>query len=209
MNTRRGLATALAALAPLVSQPAGAETGSQPEWSFSGAAYTYFLHDERNYLQPTVTADRDWLHLESRYNYESLHAVSVWMGYNFSGGDELAWEVTPMLGGVYGAATGIAPGYKGSLSWRRLALYSEGEYIIDLDDESDSFFYNWSEATFSAPEWLRYGLVTQRTRAYEADREIQRGLLAGISLDHVDLTAYVFNLDDSKPLVVLAAAVSF
>ena len=34
-----------------------------------------------------------------------------------AGGEKLAWEFTPMLGGVFGVTTGIAPGYKGSLSW--------------------------------------------------------------------------------------------
>ena len=36
-----------------------------------------------------------------------------------------------MIGGVFGDTTGIAPGYKGSLSWWKLELYSEGEYVFD------------------------------------------------------------------------------
>ena len=55
----------------------------------------------------------------------------MWIGYNFGGGEKLAWELTPLLGGVFGETTGIAPGYKGSLSWRMLELYSEGEYVFD------------------------------------------------------------------------------
>jgi hypothetical protein len=50
--------------------------------------------------------------------------------------------------------------------------------------------------------------VTQRTRAYETDRDIQRGLLAGFSYKWVDPTTYVLNLDDSKPTVV-AVSLSF
>ena len=84
-----------------------------------------------NYVQPTFTADRGWLHLEARYNYEALDTGSAWVGYNFSGGEKLAWEFTPMIGGVFGDTTGIAPGYKGSLSWWKLELYSEGEYVFD------------------------------------------------------------------------------
>ena len=53
-------------------------------------------------MQPTFTADRDWLHLEARYNYEALDTGSAWVGYNFSGGETLAWEFTPMIGGVFG-----------------------------------------------------------------------------------------------------------
>jgi hypothetical protein len=59
-----------------------------------------------------LTADRGWLHLETRYNYENLETGSAWVGYNFSGGEKLKWEFTPMLGGVFGNTTGVAPGYE-------------------------------------------------------------------------------------------------
>jgi hypothetical protein len=37
---------------------------------------------------------------------------------------------------------------------------------------------------------------------YETDFDIQRGLLAGVTLGRLDLTAYIFNPDDSPSLVV-------
>ena len=137
-----------AASAATNTTPAVAKEADEKAWSFSVSAYTYIVPDSREYVQPTVTADRDWLHLEARYNYEALNTGSAWIGYNFSGGEKLAWEFTPMLGGVFGNITGIAPGYKGSLSWWKLELYSEGEYVFDTGNSSDSFFYNWSELTF-------------------------------------------------------------
>jgi len=185
------------------------EETAERKWSFSASAFAYFVPDSREYVQPTVTADRDWLHLEARYNYEDLETGSLWVGYNFSGGEKLSWEFTPMLGGVFGNTTGLAPGYKGSLSWWKLELYSEGEYVWDTGDSSGNFFYNWSELTLSPVDWFRFGLVTQRTRVYETDHDVQRGLLAGFSFKRVDLTAYVLNLDDSRPTVVAAIAVSF
>ena len=175
-------------------------------WTFSAAAYTYFLPDERNYAQPTVTAERvGGLYLEARYNYESLETGSVWVGYAFSGGETLEWEMKPLVGGVFGETTGVAPGYKGSLSWRMFEGYSEGEYVFDAGERTDSFFYNWSELTVAPVAWLRVGLVTQRTRAYKSDRDIQRGLFVGTTFRALDVTAYVFNPDDSKPTVVVAA----
>jgi hypothetical protein len=178
-------------------------------WSFSATAYAYIVPESREYVQPTFSADRGWLHLEARYNYEDIETGSAWVGYNFSGGKKLAWELTPMLGGVFGNTTGIAPGYKGSLSWWKLELYSEGEYVFDTGDSSGSFFYNWSELTLAPVDWFRFGVVTQRTRLYESDREIQRGLLLGFTYKRVDLTAYVFNPDESKPTVVLAVGINF
>jgi hypothetical protein len=185
------------------------DTPPERNWSFSTSVYGYLVPESRDYLQPTFTADLDWLHLEARYNYESLETGSAWLGYNFSGGQKLTWEFTPMLGGVFGDTAGIAPGYKGSLSWWKLELWSEGEFVLDTRDSSESFFYNWSELTLAPVEWFRFGLVMQRTRAYKSDHDVQRGLLAGFSFKKVGFTTYVFNPDDSRPIVVLSLAWNF
>jgi hypothetical protein len=200
----------------LTSDPAGAQTTTAPaatvadehDWSFSVAAYTYVLSNDHNYVQPTVTANRGWLHLEARCNYEALHTGSAWMGVNFSGGKTLEWELTPMLGGVFGNTAGVAPGLKGSLSWRRLELYGESEYVFDSNTHEDSFFYNWSELTLAPTDWFRFGVVTQRTRVYQSDREIQRGVIAGVSFKRLNVTSYVFNPDEDTRFV-LAVELTF
>jgi hypothetical protein len=154
-------------------------------------------------VQPTIAADRGWLHLEARFNYEDLDTGSTWFGYNFSVGEQLTLEFTPMVGAVFGNTTGIAPGYKGSLGWRRLELYSETEYVFDTDESDDSFLYTWSELTFAPADWCRFGLVVQRTKAYDTQFDIQRGFLAGFSYKRAWVTGYVFNPDASRPTVVL------
>jgi hypothetical protein len=189
--------------------PASAWEPAERDWSFSASVYTYIVPEGDDYAQPTVTADRDWLHLEARYNYEALKTGSAWVGYNFSGGEKLAWEFTPMIGGVFGDLNGVAPGYEGSLSWWKLELYSEGEYVFDTADSSGNFFYTWSELSLAPVDWFRFGLVVQRTKVYQTDFDIQRGLLVGFSYRKVDLTTYVFNPDDSQPTWVVAVALNF
>jgi len=93
-------------------------------WSFSASVSFYIVPNDQEYVQPTLIADRGWLHLETRYNYENLETGSAWVGYNFSGGEKLEWEFTPMLGGVFGNTTGIAPGYKFSLAYWKFDLSS-------------------------------------------------------------------------------------
>jgi len=188
--------------------PEQAAASNAKAWSFAASAYTFVVPDDSNYVQPIFAADRDWLHLEARYNYEDQETGSLWIGYNFSGGETVEWELTPILGGVFGNTAGIAPGYEGSLSWRALEFYSEGEYVI-TGDESERFFYNWSELALAPVEYFRFGLVTQRTRAYRSDRDIQRGLLVGFSFKQADLTTYLFNPDDEKPTLVVAVGVNF
>jgi hypothetical protein len=215
MNPVRSLAflaiamalTAIDALAHAKTAFAGEP--SEKTWAFSASAYAYFVPDSRNYVQPTVAADRRWLHLEARYNYEGMDTGSAWVGYNFHVGEKLSLDFTPMVGGVFGRTTGIAPGYRGTLSWWKLELYSEGEYVFDTGDRSASFFYSWSELSLSPLEWFRFGLAAQRTRVYKSDRDVQPGFLVGVSCKGVDLTAYVFNPDDDEPTVVVAAGVMY
>jgi hypothetical protein len=181
----------------------------EEQWTFAASVYGYFPPESANYLQPTLTADRDWLHLEVRHNYEALDTGSAWLGYNLAGGDGLKWEFTPLIAGIFGKVNGVAPGYEGSLSWRRIELYSEGEFVIDAAGASASYFYNWSELTLSVLERWRVGWVTQHTRAYQAEREIQRGLLVGLSFDRGEVAGYVFNPDDGKPTVVISLRASW
>ena len=191
------------------SPPPATQGEAAAEWSFSAAVYVYQVADDRNYAQPTFTADRDWLHLEARYNYEDLETGSLWMGYNLGGGEKVTWDLTPMLGGVFGNTSAVAPAYKGSLEWSRLEFSSEGEYVFDANDSSENFFYNWSELTLAPGEWWRIGLVTQRTRVHATDRDIQRGLIVGFAYRELDSAIYLFNPDDSRPHVVVAVTVGF
>ena len=191
---------------------AGEATTTEPvedRWTFSLSAYTYIVPDSRDYVQPTFKADRDWLHLEARYNYEDLDTGSVWVGYNWSfGGEDLSLDLTAMVGGVFGDTRGVAPGYEFTLSWRKFQLYSELEYVIDCDDASESFIYTWSELTYSFTDWLRAGVAIQRTKAYDTDLDIQRGLLVGLTYKDLDFSVCVFNPDDD-PIVILGVAYGF
>jgi hypothetical protein len=191
------------------TSPVSVAATSTNSWSVAVSVNGYLVPESRDYVQPTVAADHGWLHVEARYNYENLETGSIWGGYNFGSGEKLAWEFTPMLGGVFGNTTGIAPGYHGSLDWWKLSLYSEGEFLVDTGDSSGDYFYNWSELSLAPVPWLRFGLVTQRTRAYRTDLDIQRGFLAGVSFKKLSVTAYIFNPDESKPTFVLATALEF
>jgi hypothetical protein len=188
--------------------PARAEPSLGEPWSYAASASFYLIEGESDYAQPTITADRGRLHLEARFNYEDLDTGSAWVGYNLTVGEKLVLEVTPMLGVVFGETTGIAPGYKGTLSGWGLDLYSEVEYVIDADDSDDSFLYTWTELTVAPADGWRAGLVIQRTKAYETEFEIQRGLLVGYSFERLEMTAYAFNPDDSSTWV-LAVGGSF
>jgi hypothetical protein len=202
------LAVVLFWTSPTAAQTVAADD-PPASWSLTASVYIYQVRDDRNYAQPTVAADRGRLHLEARYNDEDLETGSVWAGYTAGGGASVTWEFTPMLGAAFGRTTGVAPAYRALVGWRKLAFSSDGKYLFAADGSSESFFYNWSELTVAPAEWWRVGLVTQRTRVYSTPRDIQRGVLLGVSMRNLDLAVHVFNPDDSAPTTVFSVAVAF
>ena len=205
----RSLAAALACGALLSAVDARAQTKSASPWSFTAATSTYLLPDDSDYVQPAFLADRGRLHLEARYNYEGRKTASLWVGCNLSFGETVEFGFTPMMGTVFGDTSGIAPGYKTSLAWRKLEFSSESEYVFDTDDSANNFFYTWSELSWAPRDWVRFGLVVQRTRVYQTEFDIQRGILVGLAWKKAYFTTYVFNPDAGKPTVVLGLGVDF
>jgi hypothetical protein len=146
---------ALLAVSQVAAQtPAGSTSSSLPDsstdqWSLSFNIAGYIVPHDRSYASPTFSADRGWLHLGARYNYEDKETGSLWLGYNFSAGEKLVFEATPMIGGVFGTTAGLAPGYLASLSRKRIELSTEGEYVFDTKDHTGSFLYSWMELAYS------------------------------------------------------------
>ncbi len=181
-----------------------------PGWDFSATGMYYWPPDDDNFLLVIATADRGSLHLEARYNYEALDTGSLFAGWTFAGGDTLTYELTPMLGAVFGDTQGIAPGFEASLAYGITDFYIEAEYLYDTEVHEDSYTYAWSELGFSPWEWLRFGLVGQRTRVYRSDREIQRGGFAQLMFGKATLGFYVFNPDDDTDrLAVVSLGAEF
>ena len=212
---RAALAAALVAAVAAPASGRGGEGGAapaapeEPAWEWGPSVLLYLVPGETAYLQPTLTVDRGALHLEARYNYESRETASAWVGWNFSFGEELRLGLTPMVGGVFGQMNGIAPGLTLTLEWGPIALWSQSEYVFDLGDSSQSSFYAWTELSVTGPDWLRVGLVLQRTRAFETATEVQGGPLVGLSFWKLSATAYLFAPGQDDQFVVVALAGTF
>jgi len=177
-------------------------------WSFNLTTDGYIVPNEQGYVNPTFTADHGWLHLEARYNYEDFHTGSLWFGRNFKVGNELVFKVTPMLGGVFGRTTGIAPGCEASLAYKKVEISISNEYVFDTSHSSGSFYYAWPQLTYSPWSWLNVGLVAQHTQTVHTSFALQRGFLVGTSYKDVEFTTYVFN-PEADPTVVLEVGFSF
>jgi hypothetical protein len=182
---------------------------TRPSWSFDITALTYVFPNHDNYVQPTITADRGALHLETRYNYEDRNSLSAFIGWNFDFGEKVTLELTPMLGGLVGDTNGLIPALEFDFAWRWLEIYSEGEFVIDPGDRANNYLYNWSQVSIRPVTWLQAGLTTQRTRAYQTPRDIQLGPFVGVTVSKVTGTVYFFNPGSTDHFVVAALGVSF
>lgn len=183
-----------------------APEASRSDWDFSLSTYTYLAQHGRDYANPNLIADREWLHLEARYNYEALKTGSVWLGYNFSTGKKLELQVTPMLGGVFGDISGIAPGYAISLRYKMIELSTQAEYFFDVGNRSNDFFYSWSELSGSPADCFRMGIVIERTQA-SGNSDVRRGPLIGFKYKNVDLTTYWLKPGSSEATFVFAVTI--
>jgi hypothetical protein len=169
--------------------------------SFALSAFLFDPPDESPYFSPLFYADRGVLHLEARFNYEDLDTGSIFIGRSFEAGEEVTLTAVPIFGVVLGNTDGVAPGAEIEIAWRQLALYAESEYVVGLGEDGEDFLYTWIEATIAAADWLRLGLVAQRTRTYESGLDVQRGLLVELSRQKLSFGFHWFNPDRSEDQV--------
>ncbi len=201
-------AAAFATLAAACAAHA-ADDASAPKTSVAITGYYYAMRDEPDFGVGVAALDRGPLHFEVRYNYEARNATSVFAGWKFAGGEAVTWEVTPIVGGLFGAARGVVPGVEASIGWRDLDFYVEAEYVRDLDDTSASYFYSWSELGWRPLPWLRVGLAGQRTKVVASDRELQAGVFAQATAGPATLGVFAFNPDSGSRYLIVSLGIRF
>lgn len=182
---------------------------ANPSWEFAVTAYPTTVRGGDNYTSAIASVDRGPLHLEARYNYESIGARSAFVGWTFAGGEAVTWELTPLLGGAWGTTQAFVPGLEATIAWGPLDFYVEAEYVRDNNERTDSYTYAWSELGLRPVEWLRLGIAGQRTRTYGGDREFQRGPFAQLTWSHLTVGGYWFNPRSNEQVFVGMLGVAF
>jgi hypothetical protein len=214
---KRARSTLAALVAATATCASAADEGSgrraapvdKPSWEFAVTAYPTHVRGGQSYTSAIGVADRGPLHLEARYNYESIGARSAYVGWTFSGGETLNWEVTPLLGGAWGTTEAVVPAVEASVAWQKFDFYVEAEYVRDRHDQHDSYLYAWSELGFRPIEALRLGIVAQRTRVYGGERDVQRGPFAQLTWRRITLGAFWFNPGSSDQVFVASIGAAF
>ena len=108
-------------VAALVAAPTRAALARDAKkWGIGATAYGYSVPDQPDFIMVVAPVDIRWFHIEGRYDYESLHTGSIFLGVNAGTGDKLRLDVTGMVGGVFGDVDGVAPAFRLTLSWWKL-----------------------------------------------------------------------------------------
>ena len=180
---------------------------SRNTWSGDVEAYVYLL-DSESYLLTIASADRARLHLEARYQYEARDTFSAWIGRPFTTGRPIELELVPIAGAIVGRLDAIGAGLETTITWKSLELYSESEYVFDVGGSEGNFYYNWSNLTWQANNWLTLGPSAQRTRT-RGDFSFDFGAFVGVQRRRATLTLYGFDLFRRSRFGILALQVGF
>lgn len=153
---------------------------------------------------PVYAADRNWLHMEARYNYEAKNTFSGWFGYNFTGGKKLNYIITPMVGGIAGEINGMAPGLEITLNYLGFSFFSESEYVFDFKDNLNNDYFIWTDLGYSPLKWLEIGLSMQRTRYVQTKVELQGGVFVGFTYKWFNLQGYLYKPADGSAYGIIS-----
>ena len=178
-------------------------------WSFAAAVYHYILPGETNTTTLLGYADYKVLHLEARYNYEDLKTGSVFGGYTFETGNKLVFTATPMIGFVFGNTNGVAPGLETSLTWKKFDFYSETEYVFDFNSKENNFLYTWTELAITPFNNFRTGISGNRTRLFQSDLEVQKGIFIEYSFWKLTAGVHYFNPFSNDDFGIATLAIEF
>jgi len=168
----------------------------------------FYIYSDGLSILPIYSADKKHLHLEAHYNYEAENTFSLWSGYNFIGGGELSYVITPMAGVVFGQINGLSPGLDLNLNYKKFEFTSDTQYVFDLEDKNQDYLYNWSELTYLAKDWIWFGASYQRTRLFEEKVDFQVGPFIGGGYRWFELGAYLY-FGQNNPFGLISLTINY
>lgn len=189
--------------------PENAGNASANSWNYNLTVDGYVIPHGQSYVDPVFSADRGWLHLEVRYNWENLYTGSLWVGRNFSWGKTVELDLTPMIGGVMGRTYGIAPGLEAELKYKKISLSITNEYVFDTGAKRGNFYSSYPQVAYHLTDWLRCGAVAMKNKAFQTKLDVQRGFFVGVSRKNWEFATYIYNPGVTDATVVLEVGWSF
>lgn len=171
--------------------------------------YRYMANGVPGFLQPSAhfQSAKNW-YVEMRYNYEDAQTFSIYSGRNFSGGKEMEFSLTPMIGYSMGKFNGLSFAGNIDLDWKGFYFSSQSQASRSLDIREDDFIFSWSELGFNITEHVFTGISTQFTRQ-TGENYAEAGILAGITLGKLEIPLYMFSPFSKNQNFILGLSYEF
>lgn len=165
--------------------------GAQSKLGFDN--YNYISQPGEAVFVPMfhLATKNNW-YTELRYNYEDAQTISLFVGKILEGGDEIEYMLTPMAGYSAGRFTGLSLGMNTDAEWKDFTFSAQSQYSIAMKNNTNDFFFNWSELTYSINDRLFTGLAMQYTMQ-EKQESFEPGIVAGLSFNSISFPIYAFN----------------
>ena len=161
---------------------ADAEGG--PETSITVTGYYYAMRDQSDYGVGVTSLNRGALHLEARYNYEANRSASLFAGWNFAGGESVTFQVTPLIGGLFGEPYRLARTATADLEVPAGAeIVIEGEILAGTREPEGPFGEFTGYASYRSTQNV---FVAHRIRM-RADA-MYHSVVSGMSRDHIQVS---------------------
>lgn len=142
------------------------------------------------------------IYAEMRYNYDDVHTFSVYGGKTITGGNKMAYTITPMAGFSIGDFRSISIAAKMDLSYQKFFFSTETQYSYSLENDKPGFFFAWPEAGIDLSELFFAGLAAQYTLQQNAG-DFEPGVFVGVNFKNISIPLYIFNPFRSNNYLVL------
>ena len=157
----------------------------------------------------SASFDRKWLHSEVGFCEDDVNTFSAKVGYNFSGGGKLKFEITPLAGFMIGKSYGFLPGVSLSLDYGNFAFTGSSSIILYSSSKRDeSYIYGSYELDYNFSDYVYAGISATRTKLYGSKRSLDPGVGAGLNLFGFTLSAYVYDLFLGAPFYTASLSYS-
>ena len=155
--------------------------------------YNYIRQPEESSFVPMMhfQAKNNW-YAELRYNYEDAQTASLFVGKNFSGGNDFEYSVIPMIGYSVGKFTGLSFATTTEATWNRFFIWGQTQYSAGSKKSIPDFFFNWSELGYNISGNFFGGLAMQYT-VQEGEQYFDPGFVAGVNWKNISVPFYVLS----------------
>jgi hypothetical protein len=167
---------------------------ASPQLKIGAEYYTYIQQQEPLTPVPLVyfQTSKSW-YAELRYNYEELQTFSIYLGKNFSGGENFSYSFTPIAGRIMGDMNGYSIGLNTDLEYKKLFFSSQSQYSASVNDRHQNFFFAWSELGYKPLKWFYAGVALQNTHVHKTNAKCEPGLLVGLEFDRLSVPVYALS----------------